>query len=308
MVEEVPSTQEETPATQTATIESVTIDEVPVEVVTMEETPAPTPEPTPEPVSAPAPQEEEEKELVAPPTYDAAPGELVEEMIDESLVSTFEDERGQELYLQVCAHAKNMIRNYNRTEWKKDTDKKGHYIGYIQEKFENPKGKLEKLYGIRSEVVIQMTPEEVHEILFDWEHIQKFDQYIESFEHLEESKGDLCVSRCLWKKFLVISRRETIILSKTFKFSNGIIMRPASSVTHDDAPIVKDPVRATVYLGGWILIPENDGKHTRCVYFNASNPNGSIPGMFKTKAQFVAGGITKTIRDYMHKLHGIKKA
>lgn len=63
------------------------------------------------------------------------------------------------------------------------------------------------------------------------------------------------VMELVFKKLLVISRRETLTVINKFQFDNGIIVMGAVSVEHPGCPIKKDPVRATLYCGGWIAVP-----------------------------------------------------
>ena len=78
---------------------------------------------------------------------------------------------------------------------------------------------------------------------------------MESHRFVEKLTDDMFVIELVFKKILVISRRETLILVNKFTFDNGIIIMSAFSVDHPDCPIKKEPVRATVYCGGWISIP-----------------------------------------------------
>lgn len=110
----------------------------------------------------------------------------------------------------------------------------------------------------------------------------------------------------VFKKLLVISWRETLTLVNRFDFDNGIIVMSAVSVEHPDCPIKKDPVRATLYCGGWIAVPITENQ-TRIIYINSANPNGDIPNMFKPKASFTAAGMPKLLKDYIMKRDKLKK-
>jgi len=78
------------------------------------------------------------------------------------------------------------------------------------------------------------------------------------------------------------------------------------SIDHPAVPVKKEPVRATIYCGGWIAIPLGP-KLTRMIYIASANPNGDIPNMFKPKAAYTAGGMPKCLKDYVHKRDKIKK-
>ena len=83
----------------------------------------------------------------------------------------------------------------------------------------------------------------------------KFDQYLETHRFVEKLTDDMFVMELVFKKLLVISRRETLTVINKFQFDNGIIVMGAVSVEHPGCPIKKDPVRATLYCGGWIAVP-----------------------------------------------------
>ena len=78
------------------------------------------------------------------------------------------------------------------------------------------------------------------------------------------------------------------------------------SIDHPAVPIKKEPVRATIYCGGWVAVPLGP-KLTWMIYIASANPNGDIPHMFKPKAAYTAGGMPKNLKDYILKRDKIKK-
>ena len=132
----------------------------------------------------------------------------------------------------------------------------------MEEYHPDPKGKMEKLTTVRSEILIPQTPQNVSETIMDFKQVYKFDEYLKSHDILEDH-GDLGKVYTLVFKgvFGIISQRETVVYGTKHEFSNGMIIAPSISVTHPDCPQKKDPVRATIFKAGWVFVPveTNDG-------------------------------------------------
>jgi len=97
----------------------------------------------------------------------------------------------------------------------------------------------------------------------------KIDEYLKSHEDLEHVSPNLKIYQLCFKGILMISSRETVIALGVYEFANGILVFTGSSVEHKHCPIKKDPVRATCYTGGWIIVPLQDSPpKSRVLYFN----------------------------------------
>ena len=69
------------------------------------------------------------------------------------------------------------------------------------------------------------------------------------------------------------------------------------SIEHPDFPIKENPVRATVHLAGWILIPNKNGCDT--VYVAEVNPNGNIPKSLIKFSADLQGKVVAGLKAYM---------
>jgi len=77
----------------------------------------------------------------------------------------------------------------------------------------------------------------------------------------------------------------------------GIVYTPTFSIDHPDFPEKKEPVRASILLGGWILIPTKTGCST--VYCAEINPNGNIPKSLIKFSADLQGKIVSNLKTYM---------
>ena len=146
--------------------------------------------------------------------------------------------REQEIYCESLEIASKLIDQYNYDKWVTKSDKKGLWIGYREEKLPNPKGKLDKLYTVRSEIVINADPQSVHKAIMDFKEVYQFDEYLKEHEIIEDFGETGRIIRLIWKGlFGVISERETVSLTGSFTFSNGVIVSYARSVDHPECPV-----------------------------------------------------------------------
>jgi len=159
---------------------------------------------------------------------------------------------------------------------------------------------------VRGEITIDVTPEEFINTIHDFDQVYNFDQYLESHKLIEDIGEGMYITELVFKKLLVISRRETLSIIKRFSFDNGIVIMSAVSTEHPECPLKKEPVRATIYCAGWIAVPVDSNK-TRAIYINSANPNGDIPNRFKPKAAYTAAGMPKLVKQYIDKRDKKKK-
>lgn len=94
-------------------------------------------------------------------------------------------------------------------------------------------------------------------------------------------------------KFLVSSRDFCFADIRVFE-SDGSIVIPAISVEDPRVPPVKDNVRGTLLLAGWIIRPLEEGK-SKATYIVTTNLAGSIPGFMQNIA---AKGQTSVVQTF----------
>lgn len=179
-------------------------------------------------------------------------------------------ERATEVYNMGLSMAQQLMDYYHYPDWKKKQDKKGLYIGYFTEQKPDPNGNLEKVTTVRGESWIDTDPQDIHDAIREFDQVYQFDKYLDSHTIVEDHGHGLQIIELIWKKMFVISRRQTILHSCSHFYDNGVIILTAGSLEHPDRPVTNNYVRASLYGGGWILIPEETdmGVRTRVIYFN----------------------------------------
>ena len=87
------------------------------------------------------------------------------------------------------------------------------------------------------------------------------------------------------KRVMIVSPRDFSLCTVVLKDKeSGIVFTPFCTIDHPKFPETKAPIRATVHLGGWVLIPKEDGT-TKTIYITEIDFSGNIPkGMIKMGA------------------------
>lgn len=78
------------------------------------------------------------------------------------------------------------------------------------------------------------------------------------------------------KGMMVVSPRDVVLLNQISYSRNGCWYISVCSTEHDDKPELTNPVRATSPIGGWVLVPQEDGS-TNCEYISELDPKGNFP-------------------------------
>jgi hypothetical protein len=71
--------------------------------------------------------------------------------------------------------------------------------------------------------------------------------------------------------FMIVNERETVVVIGRHKLrEDGFYVFGGCSVDHPDCPEKKNPVRATLHTGGWIMHAiHGEPEKTRVMYFNS---------------------------------------
>jgi len=105
----------------------------------------------------------------------------------------------------------------------------------------------------------------------------KWEDVLHLNETVEEC-GEYTVTKSLDKKKMLITQRETLLLSTTIKGEDGSLLFIGKSLDHPSFPESKDYVRAHIYLWAWHLIPDKeDPNKTKLIYIMFLDPKGKIP-------------------------------
>ena len=137
-------------------------------------------------------------------------------------------------------------------------------------------------YMMKSEYILNCTASEFISLLQDIGHRKLWDENIEHIELVATLPEDITVTYIKYKKFLVISSRDVLLVNRAMRAHNGMIF-VSSSCELDEYPVKDSAIRAFVDAAGYYLEPfENKIK---VVGFTLGNAGGNIPKAFvKTAA------------------------
>jgi hypothetical protein len=96
----------------------------------------------------------------------------------------------------------------------------------------------------------------------------------------------------------VLSPRDLIFGVQFIKdYETGVVYCPMYSLDHPQFPEKANPVRASIILAGWLLVPNKEGCST--VYCAEINPNGNIPKSLIKFSADLQGKIVADLKKYM---------
>lgn len=134
-------------------------------------------------------------------------------------------------------------------------------------------------YTLWSEFSIPYTPQQFIKFVAKSEKRKDWDSNIAESRKLWQLSESVCITYQVYKRFLMISSRDLLIISKTF-CEDGVWYDASSSIEYDMVPVSKAHVRAKLVLGGYIIKPlDNDpsGNLSSIVSYSESSIGGSLP-------------------------------
>lgn len=132
---------------------------------------------------------------------------------------------------------------------------------------------------------------------------KEYDKFTKDAQILEELPYRTFLATATLIRILVVASRQIVFTSQLIKSKEtGCLYTPTFSIDHDDVPVVKDPVRALVHIGGWVIMPRGTG--SQVIYAAEINPGGSIPTYLIEKTADIQVLVIAAMRDYMIKIEG----
>lgn len=133
-------------------------------------------------------------------------------------------------------------------------------------------------YMLWSEFSVPFTPLQFIQFVSKSERRKDWDSNIAECRKLTQLSESVCITYQVYKRFLTISSRDLLIISKTFS-EDGVWYDVSGSIESGMIPISKVHVRAKLILGGYIVKPFNDSKGNRAkvISFSESSIGGSLP-------------------------------
>ena len=152
---------------------------------------------------------------------------------------------------------------------------------------------------MKSEYFINCTANQFIDLMTDINHRKEWDENIEKIELVLSLPEDTTVVYIKYKKFLMVSSRDAILVNRIMRAHNGLVF-VSSSCELDEYPVTNEAVRAVIETSGYYLEPHE--KALKVIGFTVGNAGGNLPKAFvKTAAasalpKFIAS-VEKTIKN-----------
>ena len=153
-------------------------------------------------------------------------------------------------------------------------------------------------YVMKSEYILNCAPSEFIDLLLDIKHRKLWDENVEKIELILALPEDTTVTYIKYKKFLMISSRDAVLVNRVMSAHNGLVFISASCEL-EEYPVQDSAVRAFVEVSGYYLEPME--KKSKVIGFTVGDAGGNIPKAFVKTAtasalpKFIAS-LEKTIK------------
>lgn len=134
-------------------------------------------------------------------------------------------------------------------------------------------------YILWSEFKVPFTPVQFIKFLAKSEKRKEWDSNITECRKLSQLSESVCTTYQVFKRFLTISSRDLLLISKTF-CEDGVWYDASSSFESPTMPVSRAHVRAKLLIGGYVVKPLHDdpkGNLASVISFNESSIGGSLP-------------------------------
>jgi hypothetical protein len=134
-------------------------------------------------------------------------------------------------------------------------------------------------YVTWSEFSLPFTPEQFIKFVAKSDKRKEWDSNISECRKLSQLTESVCITYQVYKRFLTISSRDLLIISKSYQ-KDGVWVDTSTSIDSALMPASKNHVRAKLVLGGYVVRPlENDpkGNLASVISYSESSIGGSLP-------------------------------
>lgn len=138
-------------------------------------------------------------------------------------------------------------------------------------------------YILKSQYFLNCTADDFIELLKDVKNRKLWDENVDKIELVLNLPEDTTVTYIKYKKFLIVSSRDVVIVNRIIKAHKGVAYISASC-EHEDYPESEGTVRAFVETSGYYIEPQDDGR-CKIIGFTIGDAGGNLPkNMVKTVA------------------------
>lgn len=137
-------------------------------------------------------------------------------------------------------------------------------------------------YMMKSEFIVNCNANQFIELMQDIKHRTLWDDNVEEIQLISTLPEDTTVTYIKYKKFLVVSSRDAVLVNRVMRAHHGMVF-VSSSCELPNYPVTTAAIRAFVDTAGYYIEPfENKVK---IVNFSVGDAGGNIPKSFvKTAA------------------------
>lgn len=154
---------------------------------------------------------------------------------------------------------------------------------------------------VKGETYFPFTPERIIDYLRKVDTRKEYDEFTENAKIIEELPHRTFLAYAKIKKVLVVASRDILFVSQivTSKKTNTMYT-PTYSFVHPEFPPQKDPIRAEVLIGGWVMVRRGEG--CQVIYASEIDLKGSIPKFLVEKSADIQVMVVSGLRNYMVKI------
>lgn len=154
---------------------------------------------------------------------------------------------------------------------------------------------------VKGETYFPFEPERIIDYLRKVDTRKEYDEFTESAQIIEELPHRTFLAYAKIKKILVVASRDITFVSQIVTSKKTKTMyTPTYSIVHPDFPPQKDPIRAEVFIGGWVMIKKGEG--CQVIYASEIDLKGSIPKFLVEKSADIQVMVVTGLRNYMEKM------
>lgn len=191
-----------------------------------------------------------------------------------------------------------LIDMINNGNWKKVSSKKECKV-FIK------KGDT-GLVCVKGETYFPFDAEKIIEYIKRADIRHEYDKYTDNAKIIDEVDHRTIICYAKVKQILVVASRDLTFASQLITSKQtGCMYTPTYSIDLEEYPPQKEPIRAEIPIGGWVLIQTPEGG-SNCIYTSELDLKGNIPKFMIEKTADIQVSILTSLRDYMMAKEGLK--
>ena len=153
---------------------------------------------------------------------------------------------------------------------------------------------------VKGETYFPFDPERIIDYLRKVDVRHEYDRFTDYAQIIEELPYRTFLAYAKIKQILVVASRDIVFTSQiiTSKKTNTVYT-PTYSIEHPDFPPKKEPIRANVLVGGWVMVKKGEG--CQVIYAVEIDPQGSLPKFLVEKTADIQIMIVSGLKNFMMK-------